>query len=282
MTHRMPHGAGLGFRRELLAELKAAVPANIDFFELAPENWAGMGGRSARDLRHFTERHPFVCHGLSLSLGGPAPLDTALLQRIRAFMAEHGIGLYTEHLSWCADDHHLYELLPIPLTGDAVRWTAARIRQVQDILGCRIGIENASTYLSPPGAEMNEAAFISAVVAESDCLLHLDVNNIYVNSANFGFDPFAFLHALPLDRTCYIHVAGHYVEADGLLVDTHGAAVIDPVWALLTAAYERIGGTVPTCLERDFNIPDLAALSAEVGHIARLQSQAAGRQRQVA
>lgn len=282
MTHRMPHGAGLGFRRELLAELKAAVPANIDFFELAPENWAGMGGRSARDLRHFTERHPFVCHGLSLSLGGPAPLDTALLQRIRAFMAEHGIGLYTEHLSWCADDHHLYELLPIPLTGDAVRWTAARIRQAQDILGCRIGIENASTYLSPPGAEMNEAAFISAVVAESDCLLHLDVNNIYVNSANFGFDPFAFLHALPLERTCYIHVAGHYVEADGLLVDTHGAAVIDPVWALLTAAYERIGRPVPTCLERDFNIPDLAALSAEVGHIARLQSQAAGRQRQVA
>lgn len=282
MTHRMPHGAGLGFRRELLAELKAAVPANIDFFELAPENWAGMGGRSARDLRHFTERHPFVCHGLSLSLGGPAPLDTALLQRIRAFMAEHGIGLYTEHLSWCADDHHLYELLPIPLTGDAVRWTAARIRQVQDILGCRIGIENASTYLSPPGAEMNEAAFISAVVAEADCLLHLDVNNIYVNSANFGFDPFAFLHALPLDRTCYIHVAGHYVEADGLLVDTHGAAVIDPVWALLAAAYERIGRPVPTCLERDFNIPDLAALSAEVGHIARLQSQAAGRQRQVA
>ena len=282
MTHRMPHGAGLGFRRELLAELKAAVPANIDFFELAPENWAGMGGRSARDLRHFTERHPFVCHGLSLSLGGPAPLDTALLQRIRAFMAEHGIGLYTEHLSWCADDHHLYELLPIPLTGDAVRWTAARIRQAQDILGCRIGIENASTYLSPPGAEMSEAAFISAVVAESDCLLHLDVNNIYVNSANFGFDPFAFLHALPLERTCYIHVAGHYVEADGLLVDTHGAAVIDPVWALLTAAYERIGRPVPTCLERDFNIPDLAALSAEVGHIARLQSQAAGRQRQVA
>ena len=157
MTLRMPHGAGLGFRRELLAELKAAVPANIDFFELAPENWAGMGGRSARDLRHFTERHPFVCHGLSLSLGGPAPLDTALLQRIRAFMAEHGIGLYTEHLSWCADDHHLYELLPIPLTGDAVRWTAARIRQTQDLLGMQIGIENASYYVAPPGADLSEA-----------------------------------------------------------------------------------------------------------------------------
>ncbi len=194
-------------------------------------------------------------------------------------MAEHGIGLYTEHLSWCADDHHLYELLPIPLTGDAVRWTAARIRQAQDILGCRIGIENASYYVAPPGAEMSEAEFIPAVVTEADCLLHLDVNNIYVNSRNFGFDALKFLHALPLERTCYIHVAGHYVEADGLLVDTHGAAVIDPVWALLTAAYERIGRPVPTCLERDFNIPDLAALSAEVGHIARLQAEAAGRRK---
>ena len=282
MTHRMPHGAGLGFRRELLAELKAAVPANIDFFELAPENWAGMGGRSARDLRHFTERHPFVCHGLSLSLGGPAPLDTALLQRIRAFMAEQGIGLYTEHLSWCADDHHLYELLPIPLTGDAVRWTAARIRQAQDILGCRIGIENASYYVAPPGAEMSEAEFIAAVVAEADCLLHLDVNNIYVNSRNFGFDALDFLHALPLDRTCYIHVAGHYVEADGLLLDTHGAPVIDPVWGLLAAAYQGIGRVVPTCLERDFNIPGLAQLAVEVGDIARLQAAAAAGERQVA
>ncbi len=282
MNPRLPHGAGLGFRRELIAELKNGVPDAIDFFEIAPENWAGMGGRSARDLRHFTERHPFVCHGLSLSLGGPAPLDVALLRRIKAFMAEHGIGLYTEHLSWCADDHHLYELLPIPLTGDAVRWTAERIRQAQDILGCRIGIENASYYLSPPGAEMSEAEFISAIVAEADCQLHLDVNNIYVNSSNFGFDPFAFLHALPLERTCYIHVAGHYVEADGLLVDTHGAEVIDPVWALLAAAYQRIGRPVPTCLERDFNIPDLAALTAEVGHVAHLQAQTAGRERQVA
>ena len=276
MTHRMPHGAGLGFRRELLAELKAAVPANIDFFELAPENWAGMGGRSARDLRHFTERHPFVCHGLSLSLGGPAPLDTALLQRIRAFMAEHGIGLYTEHLSWCADDHHLYELLPIPLTGDAVRWTAARIRQVQDILGCRIGIENASRYLTPPGAEMSEAQFVRAVVEEADCLLHLDVNNILVNARNFGFDPFDFLHALPLARTCYIHVAGHHVEDDGLLIDTHGAPVIDPVWDLLAAAY-RHTGPVPTCLERDFGFPPLAELGEEVARIARLQGAGATR-----
>lgn len=261
-------GAGLGFRRELLPQLEQAVPAAIRFFELAPENWAGVGGRGARQLHAFTERYPFVCHGLSLSLGGPGPLDVALLRRIKRFMAEHGMSLYTEHLSWCADDAHLYELLPIPQTEAAVRWTAARIRQTQDILEMRIGIENASCYLQPPGAEMGEAAFVAAVVAEADCLLHLDVNNIYVNSRNFGFDPQAYLDALPLDRTCYIHVAGHYVEPDGLIIDTHGAPVIAPVWALLDDALARIPQPVPVCVERDFNLDDLPGLVAEVEQVA--------------
>lgn len=271
---RPPAGAGLGFRRELIAPLQAGVPDAVRFFELAPENWAGLGGRSARELRAFTERFPFVCHGLSLSLGGLGPLDEAWLRRIKAFMREHGMTLYTEHLSWCADDSHLYDLLPIPQTEDAVHWVAQRIRRAQDILEMRIGIENASTYVAPPGAEMGEAEFISAVVAEADCALHLDVNNIYVNSRNFNFDAHAFLQALPLERTCYVHVAGHYVEPDGLVIDTHGAEVIDPVWALLAAAYERTGGEVPTCLERDFNLPELPVLAAEVAQIARLQAAA--------
>ena len=271
MNARPASGAGLGFRRELIETLKAGVPEAIRFFELAPENWAGMGGKSARDLRHFSERYPFVCHGLSLSLGGPAPLDEALLRRIKAFMTDHGMKLYTEHLSWCGDDGHLYDLLPIPLTEKAVKWTVDRISRAQDILGMRIGIENASCYVAPPGAEMNESEFISAIVREADCLLHLDVNNIYVNSRNFDFDPLTFMDSLPLERTCYVHVAGHYVEPDGLLIDTHGAAVIDPVWSLLEAAYQRIG-EVPTCLERDFNIPDLGQLTTEVEIIARLQA----------
>ena len=263
MVRKPPVGAGLGFRRELIETLKAGVPESIRFFELAPENWAGMGGRSGKDLRHFTERHPFVCHGLSLSLGGSSPLDETLLRRIKAFMAEHGMGLYTEHLSWCSDDAHLYDLLPIPFTGDAVRWVADRLRRAQDILEMKIGIENASYYVAPPGAEMSETEFISAIVAEADCLLHLDVNNIYVNSRNFGFDPLEFMTALPLEKTCYIHVAGHYTEPDGLLVDTHGAEVIDPVWGLLEEAYRRTG-PVPTCLERDTNIPELEELVGEL------------------
>jgi hypothetical protein len=231
MNARPASGAGLGFRRELIEPLKSGVPEAIRFFEVAPENWAGIGGKSARDLRHFSERYAFVCHGLSLSPGGPAPLDEALLRRIRSFMAEHGMTLYTEHLSWSGDDGHLYDLLPIPLTEKAVKWTVDRISRAQDILGMRIGIENASYYVAPPCADMSEGEFIGAIVREADCLLHLDVNNIYVNSRNFGFDTLAFLDALPLERTAYVHVAGHCVEPDGLLIDTHAAGVIDPVWS---------------------------------------------------
>lgn len=267
-------GAGLGFRRELIPALKAGVPGSVSFFELAPENWAGMGGSSARDLRAFTERYPFVCHGLSLDLGGPSPLDESLLQRTRSFMQQHGITLYTEHLSWCADEGHLYDLLPIPLTADAVHWVAGRIRRAQDILGMQIGIENASTYLIPPGAEMTEAEFICAVVEEANCLLHLDVNNIVVNSLNHRFDASEFLQSLPLERVCYIHVAGHHVEPDGLVIDTHGADVIDPVWQLLGQAY-ALCGVVPTCLERDFNFPELSVLGREVEQIATLQARCA-------
>lgn len=272
-------GAGLGLRRELLPDLLRQVPEGIGFFEVAPENWMGLGGRQARQLRQLTERHAFACHGLSLSLGGPRPLDAGLLEGIRDFMDTHGIALFTEHLSWCGDDSgHLYDLLPLPFTDEAVRHVAARIRQAQDILGRRIGVENTSTYLIPPGAQMDEAAFVTAVVREADCLLHLDVNNVHVNSVNHGFDALACLHALPLDRVAYVHVAGHYVEPDGLLVDTHGANVIDPVWALLQAAYERCG-PVPTCLERDFNIPPLDELMPEVRRIGSMQSDCSSKPR---
>ena len=268
----LPDGAGLGFRRDLIAELQVGVPPVIDFFELAPENWIDMGGRFARDLRRFTERYPFVCHGLSLSLGGPAPLDRVLLGKIKAFMREHGMTLYTEHLSWCSDHGHLYDLLPIPPTADAVRHVAERIRQVQDSLGARIAIENASYYVAAPIAEMSEAEFINAVLAEADCWLHLDVNNVYVNSVNFGFDPEAFLRAMPADRIVYLHTAGHYREAEDLIIDSHGAPVIDPVWELLDTAYAQFG-TRPTLLERDFNLPPLAELAGEVGRIADLQAR---------
>lgn len=278
-------GAGLGLRRELLSDMQDNLSAldAIDFFEVSPENWLNtngqMGGQYARQLRQFTERHPFICHGLSLSIGSTAELDVDLLHNIKDFMTTHHIELYTEHLSWCSDESgHLYDLLPIPCTSEAVHWVADRIKRAQDILGRQIGFENASYYFVPAGSEMSDAEFITAVAAEADCLLHLDVNNIYVNSQNFGFDAHQYLRQLPLERTCYLHVAGHYVDDDGLIIDTHGNTVIDPVWALLADAYQLIeqktgkpASELPTCLERDFNFPALSDLIDEVDQIKRLQ-----------
>lgn len=266
------HGAGLGLRRELLAALTAGAPRAIDFLELAPENWIDLGGAIGRTLRQFTERWPVVCHGLSLSLGGPAPLDELLLTRVRKFMRSHGMHLYTEHLSYTTDDGQLYDLLPIPFTADAVRHVARRIRRAQEILEHRIAIENASFYVAAPIAEMSELEFINAVLAEADCWLHLDVNNTYVNSVNFRYDPVEFMRGLPAQRVVYMHVAGHYREAEDLAVDTHGEDVIDPVWALLGAAYELFGPQ-PTLLERDFNIPPLEQLVEEVETIASIQQR---------
>ncbi len=266
------HGAGLGLRRELLPALKAEVPPAIRFLELAPENWLDLGGAGGKSLRQFTERYPVVCHGLSLSLGGPLPLDEVFLTRVRKFMRRHGMTLYTEHLSYTTDDGQLYDLLPIPFTADAVRHVARRVRRTQEILETRIAIENASFYVAAPISEMSELAFINAVLQEADCWLHLDVNNTYVNSVNFGYDPLEFMRGLPAERVVYMHMAGHYREAEDLAVDTHGEDVIEPVWALLDTAYQ-IFGTQPTLLERDFNIPPLERLIGEVERIASIQQR---------
>ena len=264
-------GAGLGLRRELVPALLEHVPEEIGFFEVAPENWMELGGRYGRQFRAFTERHAFVTHGLSLSLGSPAPLDTRFVRRIGKFLDAHDIRYYTEHLSYCSDDGHLYDLMPIPFTAGAVEHVARRIRRVQDILEREIAVENVS-YYAAPGAEMSELEFVNAVLERAGCGLLLDVNNVYVNSINHRYDPAAFIDGLPADRVRYVHVAGHYVEAEDLRVDTHGADVIDPVWSLLDHAYDRFG-PVPTLLERDFNIPPLAELVGELRHIRRLQAR---------
>jgi uncharacterized protein (UPF0276 family) len=199
-------------------------------------------------------------------------LDWQLLGAIKSFILEHDIRCYSEHLSFCSDEGHLYDLMPIPFTEDAVHYTADRIRQVQDFLGQQLVLENVSYYAAPQ-QEMAEIDFINAVLVEADCKLLLDVNNIYVNSINHGYDPLAFLRALPAERVSYIHIAGHYKEAEDLRVDTHGADVIEPVWDLLAEAYRQLG-SVPTLLERDFNIPPVAGLLEEVSKIRRFQGAA--------
>lgn len=274
-------GTGLGLKRELIPQIQAAFgdPAisNINFLELAPENWIDMGGKAAKQLDWLVERYPIVCHGLCLSLGGLAPLNNNFVLQVKKFLRQYNIPLYTEHLSYSTDGYngqqgYLYDLLPIPFTEEAVYHVAQRIRETQDILGQRIAIENASYYVQAPISSMDELTFIKAVLEEADCLLHLDINNLYVNSVNFGFDAYVFLKGIPGERIVYSHMAGHYQQAPNLLIDTHGTDIINPVWALLAEAY-ALFGSFPTCLERDNNIPPLPILMDEVNKIADIRNK---------
>lgn len=255
-----------------MASLQDLPAGKLDFLEVAPENWIGVGGRLAKHFQYFAEQYPIFLHGLSLNVGGTMPLDKELLANIKQFIRRFNCPVYSEHLSFCGDSGHLYDLMPIPFTEEAVKHVAARVTQIQDFLGQRLVLENASYYCAPY-QQMSESDFINAVVAESDCELLLDVNNIYVNSINHSYDPVEFLVSLPLHRARYIHVAGHYDEAHDLKVDTHGADVIDPVWQLLATAYKH-AGVLPTLLERDFNFPPMADLLCEVDTIRLLQKQA--------
>lgn len=264
--------AGLGLRRSFLPEVVDRPPAQVDFYEVAPENWMTIGGKLGKQFRAMTERCQFVCHGLSLSIGSSDALDEQFVFDLKKFMAEHGIEFYSEHLSYCSHDGHLYDLMPMPFTAEAVKHVAARIRRVQDILEHKIAMENIS-YYATPCREMSEIDFFNAVVEEADCNVLIDINNIYVNSVNHGYDAEDFLRQMPGQRIAYAHIAGHYVEAEDFLVDTHGAEIIDPVWRLLDKAYE-IFGVFPTLLERDFNLPPLPELLREVDTIRSVQRQA--------
>ena len=261
--------AGLGLRRALLSSLQTADAQAFDFLECAPDNWIGVGGRFGEALLDLSKRYPLVCHGLSLSLGGVEPFDETYLLKLRRFLELHRVPVFSEHLSYCADEGQLYDLMPIPFTEEAVHHVAARIRHVQDRLGQRIAVENVSYYAAPFQA-MPEIDFINAVLAEADCDLLLDVNNIIVNSINHRYDAIEFLRRLPSERISYMHIAGHYDEADDLKIDTHGAPVKAEVWSLLSEAY-RVHGVHPTLLERDFNFPAFEELISEIGQIRERQ-----------
>ena len=279
MTPALPNAsAGLGLRRALMGALQAAPAGAFDFLECAPDNWIGVGGKYGEALADLSSRHPITCHGLSLSLGGVAPLDESFLQRTRRFLDQHRVALYSEHLSYCTDDGHLYDLMPLPFTEEAVKHVAARIARAQDVLGRRIAVENVSYYLAHAPLEnvpaMYEVDFVTAVLSEADCDLLLDVNNLYVNAINHGYDALDFLQRMPGERIVSYHVAGHFDEAEDLKVDTHGTAVKDQVWSLLQAAY-AIHGVRPTLLERDFNFPEFPMLQAEVERIRSVQRASA-------
>ena len=271
MTNKHLSGVGLGLRREMLNELLPDIPTSVDFWEVAPENWIPLGGKYQKNLNQFTSTCNFVCHGLSLSIGSPEPLDVTFVKNVKTFLDRQQILYYSEHLSYCSGQGQMYDLMPIPFTEEAVKHVVERVKQVQDIIERPLLLENVS-YYAAPGQQMTEQEFTLSVLNESGCLMLLDVNNIYVNAINHGYDAEAFLAAMPTGKIVYGHIAGHYDEADDLKIDTHGADVIEPVWQLLKKAYE-IHGVFPTLLERDFNIPAISELLLEMEKIRTIQQQ---------
>lgn len=257
---------GIGFRKDFAEDFLDSDILKPSFVEFAPENWLNMGGYWKKILNRVTEKYPVICHGLSLSIGSPEDLDWEFLKQLKKFFQENNVLLYSEHLSYSkCDNAHLYDLLPIPFRTDAVKHISQRIKDVQDFLEMKIAIENVS-YYTPVAAQMTEWEFINEIVNESGCNLLLDVNNVYVNSFNQKYDAKDFIDKLPLNRVAYIHMAGHLRVEEDLIIDTHGEAIIDPVYELFDYTVKKTN-PVPVLLERDFNIPELTELQVELNKL---------------
>ncbi len=265
---------GLGYRKDFAEEFVNSESLRPAFIEVAPENWIGVGGYWKKQFQQALEQYPLFTHGLSLSIGSPDELDFNFLSQLKTFFKENNAVVYSEHLSFSkCDNAHLYDLLPIPFTMDAVKHVAERIRTVQNFLERKIAIEIVS-YYTPLSVEMTELEFITSVINEADCDLLLDVNNIYVNSFNHQYNPNEFIAELPLDKVNYIHMAGHEKVADDLIIDTHGQAIIDPVYDLFAYTMKLLKRDVPVLLERDFNIPEMSELSLEIDQLKRIKQNA--------
>lgn len=265
---------GIGFRKDFAEAFLDSHALAPDFIEVAPENWIGIGGYWKKMFNRAIEKYPLFTHGLSLSIGSPDELDFDFLRQVKQFLKETNARIYSEHLSFAkCDNAHLYDLLPIPFTEDAVRHVSERIKTVQEVLERKIAIEIVS-YYTPVASEMEEIDFINAVLAEADCELLLDVNNIYVNGFNHHYDPKEFILDLPKERVSYIHMAGHEQVSDDLIIDTHGQPIIDPVYDLFAFTMKWLKRDVPVLLERDFNIPELTQLQTELNQLQSIKSSA--------
>lgn len=262
---------GIGYRKEFSSAFLSSNILKPDFVEVAPENWIGIGGYWKQELKKVLDKYPLYCHGLSLSIGSPEGIDTAFVKKVKQFLDETQAELYSEHLTFSkVDNAHLYDLLPIPFTQDAINKVVENIQQVQDILGKRLILENGS-YYTILEAEMSEIEFITEIVAKSDCELLLDVNNVFVNAFNHQYDAKNFISKMPLEKVKYIHIAGHFQVSEKLIIDTHGAEIIDTVYNLFDFTMNQLQHDIPVLLERDFNIPELSELQSEITTLQKIK-----------
>lgn len=256
---------GLGLRQKFILEVADKLPSEIDWFEVAPENYIDRGGEKFAAFEKIHSRYPIIAHGLSLSIGSLDELNWEYLKKLKKFIRDYSIPWFSDHLCFSSYQNHYYhDLLPLPFTKEAVNHLVPRIKVVQDFLEVPFALENISYYLLPDKPEMTEAEFLIEVLSQAQAPLMLDVNNIYVNAFNHGYSASEFLatmaRSLPIQQ---LHIAGHYQESEDLIIDTHGADVPDPVWELL----RELAGLIelpPVLVERDHEIPSLENLIREV------------------
>ena len=273
---REVNGIGLGLRYDLASELLERRPATVSWIELHPENYVNRGGRYQEMLELARRDWPIVTHGLSTCLGAVEPFDAEYLGNLREFFSGLEVPWHSEHLCFGGvDDRFFHDLLPLPFTDEAARTAAQRLTEARDAIGVPLALENVS-YYAPQGPDgLAEADFVVEVLEQADAKLLLDVNNIYVNSRNFDFDPKAYIDKIPAERVVQIHVAGHFIRDDGLRIDTHGEPIPGDVYQLLDYTLRKTGA-VPVLLERDTNIPPLDELLSEVDELWTIYRSATG------
>lgn len=264
-------GYGLGLRRDHYDVVLTERP-DVDWFEIISENYMVSGGKPIDYLTRIREHYPMVMHGVSMSIGSIEPLDFDYLKQLRTLIERVQPEWFSDHLCWTGvDGVNLHDLMPLPYTEEAVQHVADRVSRVQDYMGRQMLLENVSSYVSYSDSCMNEWDFLHAVVERADCLILLDINNIYVSAYNHNFNAFEYLQAIPAQRVCQLHLAGHTYE-NNLIIDTHDQPIADPVFELYAAAV-RLFGHVSTMIERDDHIPPLADLLAELDQLRRIAEQ---------
>lgn len=271
------HGVGIGLRQAIAEPLLTSAPApEIRFVELHPENYVERGGRFRSMLERAQARWPVLTHGLTLGVGAVEPFEPQYVQTLKRFLAEIDAPWHSEHLCFSSPDGvMLHDLLPLPFRREAVDVAVARIRELRDAIERPVAIENISYYAHPGQAEMSEADFLLEVLERADCKLLLDVNNVFVNCTNHRADPLRFLAQMPMERVVQLHVAGHSQRDNGLIIDTHGEPVLEPVYALLEHTL-RLTGPIPVLLERDQNFPSFDQLYGELRRIHAIYERATG------
>lgn len=269
-------GIGVGLRMDMAPAFLEARPKSVRFIEVHPENYVGRGGRYPAMLEAAREHYPVITHGLTTCFGSPDPFDRGYLADLRSFLHDLEVPWHSDHLCFGGvGGQFVHDLLPLPFTEEAASVAVTRFCEARDAIDLPLAIENVSYYAPVADNALDEASFVREVLERADAKLLLDVNNIFVNSRNFGFDPYAYLDRIPMERVVQIHVAGHLVRPDGLRIDTHGEPVCREVFALLEHTLRRTGPK-PVLLERDNEIPPLEVLLAEVDALTEIYERAVG------